>query len=158
MFFEKSSFTVFLQYFTVFFTVFEINADFLIFQQTKYLYTRHPTPILHFKKKKLHSPFQKHPLFTKYINLLVIYLNINIFTKKISSFCKRFSKDSLFTTFSLFLKVSEVCNISNKCWLPNKSANKIFLHKTPYIPPSFQKKIVLSIAHTFRNIHFLPHI
>ena len=53
---------------------------------------------------------------------------------------KSFSKHPLFTTFSLLLKVSEVCNISSKCGLSNKSAKKIFLHKTPYTPPLFQKK------------------
>ena len=42
--------------------------------------------------------------------------------------------------FSLFLTVSEVCNISNKYWLPNKSATKMFLHETPYTVPSFQQK------------------
>ena len=39
-----------------------------------------------------------------------------VFLEKIVlSFRKRFSKHLLFTTFSLFLKVSEVCNISKKC-------------------------------------------
>ena len=42
--------------------------------------------------------------------------------------------------FSLFLKVNDICNSSSKCWLPNKSANKIFLHKTPYTPFLFQIK------------------
>ena len=53
---------------------------------------------------------------------------------------KRSPKHPLFTTFSLFLTVNEVCNISNKYWLPNKSAKKILLHKTHYTPLSFQKK------------------
>ena len=52
-----------------------------------------------------------------------------------------FSKDPIFTTFSVFLKVSEVCNISSKYWLPNKLANKTFLYKTPYAPPFFQIKM-----------------
>ena len=54
---------------------------------------------------------------------------------------KRFTEHPLFTTFSLFLKVSDICNISSKCWLLNKSANKIFLHKTPYNPLLIQKKL-----------------
>ena len=98
-------------------------------------------------------------------DLLVIYQNINNFTQEAlypSSISKKngalhhkcFLKHPLFTTFSLFLKVSEVCNVSSKCWLPNKSANKIFLHKKPYTPPLFQKKIVLFIADAFKNIHF----
>ena len=37
-------------------------------------------------------------------------------SEKIGALHRRgFSKHPLFTTFSLFLKVSEVCNISNKC-------------------------------------------
>ena len=43
---------------------------------------------------------------------------------------KHLPKHPLFTIFSLFLTLSEVCNVSNKYWLPYKSANKIFLHKT----------------------------
>ena len=62
---------------------------------------------------------------------------------------KSFSKHPLFTTFSLLLKVSEVCNISSKCGLSNKSAKKIFLHKTPYTPPLFQKK-TSTFYHIFR--------
>ena len=51
-----------------------------------------------------------------------------------------FSKHPLFTTFSLFLKVIEVCNISSKCWLLNKVANKIFLRKTSYTLALFHRK------------------
>ena len=36
--------------------------------------------------------------------------------------------------------MSEVCNISTKYWLPNKSATKIILHETPDTAPSLQKK------------------
>ena len=42
-------------------------------------------------------------------------LYINIFSKNIGSLHrKRFSKHPLCTIFSLFLAMSEVCNISNK--------------------------------------------
>ena len=41
-----------------------------------------------------------------------------------------FSKHPILTAFSVFLKVSDVCNISSKDWVPNKSVNKISLHKT----------------------------
>ena len=34
---------------------------------------------------------------------------------------KHFSKHPLFTTFSIFSTVGEVCNIQNKYWLPHKS-------------------------------------
>ena len=40
--------------------------------------------------------------------------------------------------FSPFLTVSEISNISNKYWLPYKSATKMLLHKTPDTAPSFQ--------------------
>ena len=84
-------------------------------------------------------------------NLLIIQRNINIFTqdtlylsfisKKIGAFhCKRFPKHIPFTTFSLFLKVSEVCNTSSKCGLPNNSANKVLLHTKPYTSPLFKRK------------------
>ena len=43
------------------------------------------------------------------------------------------------STFSLFLKVRFV-NTSSKCWLLNKPANKIFLHRTPYTPLLFPKR------------------
>ena len=101
-------------------------------------------------------------------DLLVIYQNIYIFTQETLSpsfilkkngalHCKRCSKHPLFTTFSLFSKMNEVYNTSSKCWLPNKSASKIFLHNTPYTPPSFKKKLALSITNVFQNIHFLSH-
>ena len=54
---------------------------------------------------------------------------------------KHFLKHPLFDIFSPFLTLSEVCNISKKYWLPNKSATKIFLQKTPYAAPSLQQKI-----------------
>ena len=69
-------------------------------------------------------------------------LYLSFISKKIGTLHRKsFSKHPLFTTFLLFLKVSEVCNISSKCWLPNKSANKAFSHKTPYTRPLFQIKI-----------------
>ena len=43
---------------------------------------------------------------------------------------KSFSKHPILTAFSVFSNMSDVCNISSKCWVPNKSANKIFLRKT----------------------------
>ena len=70
---------------------------------------------------------------------------------------KRFSKHSLLTIFSQFLKVSEVCNISSKCLLANKPAKKIFLHKTPYTPPLFQKKNLPSPSQNyFETSTFYP--
>ena len=86
-------------------------------------------------------------IFQRNTDLLTIYQNINDLTQETlyPSFVSKkqkkkwnglhrnfFLKQSFFSIFSLFLKVGEVCNISNKCWFLNKSANKIFLHKTPY--------------------------
>ena len=36
--------------------------------------------------------------------------------------------------------MSEVCNTSSKCWLPNNSANKVLLHTKTYTSPSFKRK------------------
>ena len=52
-----------------------------------------------------------------------------------------FFETSTFYQFSLSLTLSEVCYISSKYWLPNKSADKIFLHKTLYSPVLFKKKL-----------------
>ena len=115
-------------------------------------------------------------IFQRNTDLLVIYQNINNFTqetlypsfvsKKIGALhCKSFSKHPLFTLFSLFLTVSEVCNISNKYWLPNKSATKIFLRD--YFTKHFtlllhsNKKVVLSIARFQKDrlfTTFLPNV
>ena len=66
-------------------------------------------------------------------------------------------KHSLFTAFSLFLKMSEVCNNSSKCWLPNKSANKIFYTWHLMLLLCYEKNIC-NLHHrteSYRNIHFL---
>ena len=52
---------------------------------------------------------------------------------------KRFSKHPLFTKFSLFLIVSDVCNISNKYRLPHKLAKKCFYARGLTYSISFQK-------------------
>ena len=60
------------------------------------------------------------------------------FEKKLALYIANiFAKHPYFTT----LTVSEVCNISNKYWLPNKSATKIFLHQAPDTVSSFQQNI-----------------
>ena len=105
-------------------------------------------------------------------NLLITERNIDIFTqetlypsfiskKNWRSPSRTFFKHPLFTPFSLFLSESEICNISNKYWLPHESATKIFLrncfskHLTLLL--HFNKTVVLSIAEGFRKIDFLPH-
>ena len=108
-------------------------------------------------------------IFQIYANILVIYQKIYIFTqetlypsfiskKKISALQrKRLSKHPLFTTFLLLLKVSELCNISNKRQLPNKSAQKVFYTRYLTLFLHAIKKFALSIAESFRNIHFSPN-
>ena len=118
-----------------------------------------------------HMPtnFYRHAIIQIYTDLLVIYQNFNTFAQETLYLSiiwkiigtlhrKSFLKHPLFATFSLFWKVSEVCIISNKYWLSNKSANKIFLHKTPCTLLYFKQNFSLSIAEPFRNIHFLQHI
>ena len=84
-------------------------------------------------------------------NLLIIQQNINIFTQETlypsvtskrnqRSPSKKFFETSTFYHFFTIFKVNEVCNISSKCWLPNKLDNKTFLHKTTYTPPFFRTK------------------
>ena len=114
----------------------------------QYFYTGDFISLLHFKKNCrfssqkffetstfYHMPtsfsqWKRCAVFQIKIDRLVIYQNLNIFTQETfyPSFIskkngplhrKRFPKHLLFTTFSLFLTVSEVCNISNKYWLPN---------------------------------------
>ena len=99
------------------------------------------TPPSFQKNSALHRRcFQKHPFFTTFYqlsrwircamfqintNLLIIQQNINIFSQKTLYLCliwkrigalhrKRFLKHPFFAIFLLFLKVSEVCNISSK--------------------------------------------
>ena len=84
----------------------------------------------------------KHQYF--YVRDLKPFLHLR---KKLALPIVNVLKHPLFTTFSLFLKMSEVCNISSKCWMPNKSVTNMFLHKTFETNPSFQqKKNVLSMA------------
>ena len=72
-----------------------------------------------------------------YIRDLIPFLH---FKKKLALPIANVLKHPLFTTFSLFLKMSEVCNISSKCGMPNKSVTNMFLHKTFETNPSFQQK------------------
>ena len=63
--------------------------------------------------------------------------------KLVLSIANIFQNIQFLPHFHYVLTVSEVCNNSNnskKYWLLNKSATKIFLHKTPYTAPSFQQK------------------
>ena len=146
----------------------------------QYFHTKNFLSLLHLEKK-WHSPSWKfletstfYPMSTnfhsgwdvqyfKYIPTSWYYTKTFIFLHKTlyipSSFGKKnddihrksFLKHPLCTTFSLFWKVSEVCNILNKCWLPNKSVNKIFLNKTSYTPPLLQKHKTLYTPPSFEK-------
>ena len=171
--------------------MFQTNADFLINQLTKYFYTRHLTLVLYFKRK-FRSPSLNtlkisifYSIFTSFhsgwgvlyfqrnTNFVIIEWNINnfaqetlylpfIFEKIGSVRRKHFSKHPLFTPISLFSTESEVCNIPNEYWLPNKSATKISLHKTPYTALSFQQKVCALNHERFQKNQlfttFLPNL
>ena len=83
------------------------------------------------------------------------FVSLLHFKKNWRSPSQTFLQHLLFTTFSLILTVSEVFNISNKYWLPNKSSNKLFLHKKPNTSLHTIKYFALSIPNAFRNIHLL---
>ena len=96
------------------FVIFQINTDFLI---KIFLHkTTYASPL--FQKRKMEwSPSQ---IFVETEN------------KKRALAISTRLKQSSFSIFSLFLKVGEVCNVPNKCWFPNKSVNRILLHKASY--------------------------
>ena len=136
-------FTTFSLFLTVRFAIFQTNTGFIV-NQLKPVFTQTLYTLLHFKKEFTisilevftnikclphlyqFSQWMRCAIFQINTNLLVIQQNINIFAKETlyPSFIskkkigvlhrKRFSKHSLLSTFSLFLMVSEVCNISNK--------------------------------------------
>ena len=57
-------------------------------------------------------------------------------------------------TVNVFWNIHFLPHISNKYWLPNKPAKKVFLQKTPYTSPSFQERIFVLHCRNFRNIIF----
>ena len=68
-----------------------------------------------------------------------------------------FQKHPLFTTFLLVLTVDEVHYISNKYQAPYSLAKRQYFYKRDFISLlHFGKKMMLSIANVFPNIHFLP--
>ena len=137
------------------FVIFQVNANFLIIQ-LKNIFTQDNWQCPFMTSKSLCSPSENLSKTSNFHYILLVFTGVevcNITNKNQSpsnlekyqyfntihliSFLhfqknggtlhrKRFSKHPLFTTFSLFLTVIEVCNILNKCKLPNKSANNIF--------------------------------
>ena len=84
------------------------------------------------------------------------FTSIPHFEKNIGALHRKyFSENRLFTSFST---VREVCNISNKYWIPNKSAGNIFYtrHQLKLFLHAI-KIFAFSIAAFFRNIHILTH-
>ena len=96
------------------------------------------------------------------VDVIVIEQNINILTQEIlyPSFIskkngalhrKRFLKYPLFNPFSLFLKMSEVCN-----FIINQLTKYLYTRQLTSL--FYFKKKDLSIAESFRNIQFLLHL
>ena len=121
------------------FVIFQVNAGFLINQLTKYLYIRQLNPLYLIKNCALHCRiFQKRSFFTTFLVFLTVdevcyisnknqppnnlakrqyfytrdFISLLHFKRKLALFiAKPFRKHPLFTTFSLFLTVRNVCNI-----------------------------------------------
>ena len=63
-----------------------------------------------------------------------------------------------FTTCLLVFTENEMCNISNKYQPVINVAKYQYFYTRDFISfIHFDKKLTLSIANVFRNIHFLPH-
>ena len=155
------------------FVIFQVNTDFLTNQPNKYFYTRsiHPSYISKQICALQQRSIYQRPLFTTFLLVFTEDKVRNIsnkyqppsnlakcqcfYTRNFIFFLhrKRSSKHPLFITLLLLLTVGEVCNISNKNWLPNK---KYFY--TRHLTPLFhlKGKFVLSILQAFKNIDFLP--
>ena len=111
----------------------------------------------YFKQISTSSKFSK-------ISILLhkrLYISCSFRKKLAVSIANVFRDIHVLPFFLSLLTVSEVCHVSNKYWLPDKSATKIFLHKIPYTPPSFKKKHspsqklleILSIYHIYTSLH-----
>ena len=153
------------------FVIFKVNEDFLINQLTKYFYTRHLTPLLY--SKKIALPSQNlletstlYHIFTSFHSRWVVccisnkyqppnniakhkyfytrdFISLFHFDKILALSIAKVFETSSYYHISL-LTVSEVCNISNKHYLVNKSsAKETFFHKASYTLPSFQNKCAL---------------
>ena len=146
------------------FVKFRVNTDFLINQQ-KNIFTQHTSHPSLISRENLRSLWHKFLETSTFYHIFAIFhlvfaifyintdLNVNSkiliflhkrryislsFRKRIGVFrCKNFSKHPFFTTFSLFLIIS---NISNKYWLPNRPTKEVFLQKTTYTSYSFGKR------------------
>ena len=150
------------------FVIFQINTNLLINQLNKIFLHKTPYAPPSFQQKTcaLHCRcFQKYPLFTTFLLVFTVnevcYISNKYhppnnltkhqyfyrrdliplfhFEKKIGAVHRvHFSKHLLLTPFSLFLTMSELCNISNKYRLPNKSYKQnIFTQRFDTLHSSF---------------------
>ena len=131
------------------FVIFQVNADFLINQLTKYFYTRHLTLLLYFTKElalSIAESFKNIHFFSTFLLVFTVdgvcyisnkkqppnnlakrqyfytrdFISLLHFERKLALFiAKPFRKHPLFTTFSLFLTVRNVCNtqINTDCFI-----------------------------------------
>ena len=115
------------------------------------------------------SQWMRCAIFQINTNLLITQRNINIFRQetlfppsfqiKIYAVHRRiFQKYRLFTAILVFLTVEEVCYISNKYQPPYDLVQPQYFYTRDFILSllHFEKKLALSIANVFLNIHFLP--
>ena len=116
------------------FLIFQVNANFAI-NQLKNIFAQNTWHCFFRASKNLRSPSQNflktstfHPIFTSFYSGWVLEVcNITnekqrlyffpLFRKQIGALHRSsFSKHPLFTTFSLFLKMSEVCTIRKRLY------------------------------------------
>ena len=156
------------------FLIFQVNADFLINQVTKYFYTRHFTSLVYFKKIFC-SPPQNLLETSTFYHILTMFkvievcnissncwlLNISankIFLhKNLRSPSQILLEISFFFPFLLVLTVDKVCYISNKYQALNNLTKHQYIYTRDFISLfHFGKELAPSIAKFFQNIHFLP--
>ena len=103
------------------------------------------------KYQPLNNLAKHHHFYTRdFISLLHFKQK---FTISIAEFFRNIHRNN----FLVFLTVDEVCYISNKYQPPYDLVKRQYLYTRGFICLlHFGKKMVLSIANVFRNIHFLP--
>ena len=143
------------------------------------LYTRHLTPLCHFQEKictlhcrsfyrnlfltvtKVYDVSGKYWLLNKSAKKIFLHKTLNtppVFQNKLSLSMTELLVTSIFITFVPVFSVDEVCNILNKYHFASNLAKYHYFYTRDFISfLHFEKRLALSIANVFRNIHFLPH-
>ena len=158
--------------------IFHINTDFLI-NLLKTIYTQgtlHPSVI--FKKRfalsiaeafrnlfltvtKVYDVSGKYWLLNKSAKEIFLHKTLNtppVFQNKLSLSMTELLVTFIFITFVPVFLVDEVCNILNKYHFASNLAKYHYFYTRDFISfLHFEKRLALSIANVFRNIHFLPH-